>query len=326
MRRFFLLLCFSVAVTCAYGQTDSLTKDERRMLDSMFNNDEFIKLMMGKDKSYVDVNIGVGNGIFSLKNNALNAGQAQTKKLYYKPAVGYYHKNGLAITASGFLATDNGAFKIYQYAISPSYMYSNKKIDAGISYTRFIEGADAGFNVSPFKNDFYASAVYKKTWIKPGIGLGYSFGKQKEYFDTSFWLFNRVVYIRDTITTGISGLSLNVTATHQWKFYELSGKKDAVKLQSTLMLNAGSQKWNTTHSSSLSRRRPLVQNYLKSRYGDGAGAEKFKMQSLAFLLQVSYYYGNFYLQPQIYLDYYLPTTTEKRLTSLFSVTAGFSFY
>ena len=37
-----------------------------------------------------------------------------------------------------------------------------------ISYTRFIEGSTASFDVSPFKNDFYASALYKKTWIRTG--------------------------------------------------------------------------------------------------------------------------------------------------------------
>lgn len=83
MCKFLLLLCFSVPASYAYGQTDSLTKDERRMLDLMFNNDKFIKLMMTKDESYVDVHVGIGNGIFSLKNNALNAGQAQTSKTYY---------------------------------------------------------------------------------------------------------------------------------------------------------------------------------------------------------------------------------------------------
>lgn len=111
MCKFLLLLCFSVAASYAYGQTDSLTKDERRMLDPMFNNDKFIKLMMTKDESYVDVHVGIGHGIFNLKNNALNAGQAQTSKTYYQPAVGYYNKSGLAITASGFLATDNGKLK-----------------------------------------------------------------------------------------------------------------------------------------------------------------------------------------------------------------------
>ncbi len=332
MYKFLVLLFFLIAASYAYGQTDPLTKEERRLLDSMFNNDEFIKLMMVKDKNYFDLNIGIGNGVFSLKNNVLNAGQAQTDKIYYRPTVGYFHKSGVALALNGFLATDNGKLKMYQYAISPSYSYSNKNFAAGISYTRFIEGSAASFDVSPFTDDFYARFVYSKTWVEPGIALGYSFGKQVEYYDSSFWFIPqlpaqpRVVHIRDTITTKINVLSLSLSASHKWDFYELLHKKDAIYLQPVLILNAGSQKWNTTHSNRLFNNFPRLANYIKRRYGDGSASDNFKLQSFAFLAEVTYFFGKFYLQPQLYLDYYLPTTTEKRLTSLFSVTAGISFY
>ena len=326
MLKSFFVLSFLLTVSLVHAQTDSLTNEEKRMLDSMFKNDEFIKLMMKKEKSYVDVNVGMGNGVFSLQNNALNAGQAQTNKIYYTAAVGYNHKSGFGITLSSFFAADKGSLKGYQYAVSPSYVYSNKKFDAGISYTRFIEGDAVNFNVSPFKNDFYASAVYKKTWIEPGLALGFSFGKQVEYFDTAFWFQSRVVHIRDTITTKLSGLSVTLSATHKWHFYGLLNKKDAIELQPSFLLNAGSQRWNISHSSSINKRLPIVQNFLKRKFGNGSDSQSFNLQSLAFLAEITYYYGKFYLQPQLYLDYYLPSTTEKRLTSLFSVVAGFSFY
>lgn len=327
MNKLLLLLLFSCTTAFTYGQTDSLSQEEMRLLDSMFQNDEFIKLMMA-DKAYslVDLSIGIGNGIFSLNNNALNAGQAQTSKIYYTPSAGYHHKTGLGVTVSGFFAADKGNLKMYRYAISPSYTYSNKNFTAGLSYTRFIEGSAASFELSPFKNDFYTSARYKKSWLQPGIAFGYSFGKQTEYYDTSFWLLNRMVHIRDTITTKLSGLSASLSATHVWNFDKVLGKKDHLQLQPVIMLNAGSQKWDITHSSSFLNRRPVVQNYLKSRYGDGTTSSKFNLQSLGFSAALSYYYGRFYLQPQFYFDYYLPTTTEKRLTSLFAVVAGFIFY
>ncbi len=326
MHRILSLLLAIFCTSAVYAQTDSLTREERAALDSMFKNDEFIRLMMGvkKKKSYADINVGVGNGMFSLKNNSLNAGQAVTNKIFYTSTLGYYHKSGFAVTATAFVANDESKLKAYQYAISPAYVYNSKKINAGISYTRFIEGSVASFDVSPFKNDFYGSFTYKKTWIQPGVALGFSFGKLKEYFDTAFWFFNRVVHITDTITTRLSGLSAIVSATHEWDYYKLLGKKDAIQLQPTIMLNAGSQRWNIKHSSSLNKRRPRVQNYLKTRYGDGTDSDKFKLQSLGFLAAITYYNGKFYLQPQVYFDYYLPSTTEKRLTSLYSVTAGFS--
>lgn len=333
MRKIFVFLPVLLAVSFVYAQTDSLTREEKLALDSMFKNDEFFKLMMGdKDRSYFDVNIGIGNGIFSLKNNALNAGQAVTSKLFYRPSIGYYHKSGLALTLNGFLINDEGSLKLYQYAINPSYAYNGKTIAAGISYTRFIEGSATNFDTNPFKNDFYGIVVYKKTWIEPGLSVGYSFGKVKEYFDTTFWYTlpvypytSRIIHITDTITTRLSGFSLMLSATHKWDFYKLVSKKDAILLQPTLLLNAGSQKWNISHSSSLNNRIPLVQSYLKNRYGNGSTSASFTLQSMAFLAELTYYYGKFYCQPQLYLDYYLPSTTEKRLTTLFSVTAGFSF-
>ena len=45
MCKYLLLLCFSITVIFVKGQTDSLSKEDKRLLDSMFKNDEFIKLM-----------------------------------------------------------------------------------------------------------------------------------------------------------------------------------------------------------------------------------------------------------------------------------------
>ncbi len=334
MLRIFIISLFLSAGQIAFAQLDSLSKEDLRMLDSMFKNDEFVKLMMSqqKRKSYFDVNFGVGNQLFSLKNNAFNAGQTQTNKTYYTPAVAYNHKSGIGIMVNGSVASDDDKLKVYQYVISPSYTYNNKKFVAGISYSRYIEGEATGFVVNPFSHDFYASGLYKRTWIQPGIALGYSFGKVLDYYDTTITFIPsgstdpRTVRIQDTISTRLSSFSVTVSASHTFSFWKFLHKKDALQLQPTIMLNAGSQKWNVTHSNSLFDRRPFIQNYFKRRFGDGQTTLKFNLQSAGVLTGLTYYYGKFYLQPQLYLDYYLLETFEKRLTSLFSVTAGFAFY
>lgn len=326
MRKTFIMLLALLAVSFVYGQTDSLTREERLALDSMFKNDEFIKLMMGnKRRSYFDVNVSMGNGIFSLKNNSLNAGQAVTNKLFYTPSVGYYHKSGLALSVTGFMANDEGKLSMYQYSISPSYVYNNKHINIGISYTRFIEGSTSSFDISPFQNDFYGSFSYKKAWIQPGLAAGFSFGKQHDYFDTAFWFFGQVVHIRDTATIRVYGFSAILSASHKWDIYKFFAKKDAIQLQPTLMLNTGSQRWDVSHSNKLftTKRFPRLANALKKRFSSESDSDKFKVQSFGLLANITYYYGKFYLQPQLYLDYYFPATDEKRLTALFSVTAGF---
>ena len=75
----------------------------------MFMNGAFVQLMMDarKNKSYFDIGIGMGNGMFSIKNNTLNAGQAITSKLFYTPTLAYYHKSGFR-SAQAFAANDDG--------------------------------------------------------------------------------------------------------------------------------------------------------------------------------------------------------------------------
>ena len=331
LKQLIYLLVTCLVMHSAYGQDKGLSKEDKRLLDSMLNNDEFLKLLKDRDRSYFDVNIGVGNGVFSQRNNSLNANQTETNLVFFTPSVGYMHKSGAAISFSGYLVSDQGKMKMYQYALNPSYTYDGKSVTAGISYTWFIKGKGTSFDPSPFQHDLFASVLYKKTWIQPGISVGYAAGKNTENFDTSFWftppppLQPRIIHITDTIVTKLRGFSLSASASHQWDFEHLLSKKDALTIQPTLYLNAGTQKWSVTHSSTLSRRRPIVQNALKSRYGDGTGTESFNLQSLALLTELTYYFGKFYLQPQLYLDYYLPSTDAKRFSDLYSVVVGINF-
>lgn len=331
MQRTGLLLILSLLmVSISFGQNKNLSKAEKKSLDSMLQKDDFLNLMKEKKHSYFDINLGVSNAVFSLKNNSLNADQSETNQLSFTPSVGYFHKTGLAISAYCFLTTDKGKLKAYQYAINPSYTFENKSINATASYTRFFTGDNTGFQENPFQNDIYVNASYLKTWIEPGLAVGYSFGKITEHFDSSFWFYPpipppRIVHITDTITTKLSAFSLTASASHQWDFEHLLSKKDAITIRPTLYLNAGSQHWNISHSSSLNRRRAVVQNLLKGRYGSGSVSESFSLQSVAFLADVTYYIGKFYLQPQLYLDYYLPSTTGNRFTTLYSFVVGFDF-
>lgn len=325
---FLLLALFTCSV--AIGQDQPLTPEEKKALDSMLANDDLFQALKNRDRSYFDISLGMGNGVFSIKNKSLDASQESTSKIFYTPSVGYFHKSGFALSFSGYMVSDSGSLKMYQYALSPSYTYDNKTLTAGIFYTRFISGAGTSFSESPFKNDFYASFLYKKTWIQPGLSGGFSTGKSKEYFDTTVLILvpgsspPRYISrrITDTITTRVSSFSLTASATHEWDFEHLLFKKDALSIQPTFLLNAGSQHWNISHSSSLSKRRPIVQKALKARFGDGSGNESFTLQSIAFSGQFTYYIGKWYLQPQIYLDYYLPSTTYNRLTTLYSVVLG----
>ncbi len=115
-----------------------VTQAEKAALDSMLKADEFIKMLDSLDQpeSYVDISIGIGNRLFSVKNNSVNSTQALTNKIYYTPSVAYRHKSGLSIAVMPFITTGSGSLKIYQTGLTPAYDYADEKISAGLSYTR----------------------------------------------------------------------------------------------------------------------------------------------------------------------------------------------
>ncbi len=315
----------------ASAQELQLTAEEKAALDSMFKNDAFMSMLNEKkDSSYAEVSVAMGNAIFSLKNNSLNAGQATTSKIYYAPSVGYFHKSGLALALTGFVASDNGRPAVYQYAVSPSYNYLSKKLSAGVSYTRYIKGSSTGFDVNPFQNDLYANVLFKKFWLQPSVAVGYAAGRTKEYFDSAYLLIlpqqpTRVIHVKDTITSRLSSFSMSFSISHEWEFKNIFLGKDELVIQPAFMINGSNQKITISHSNSLNARRPFVQKLLKIAYGDGISKERFSLQSAAFLLSLQYGKGKFILQPQLYMDYYLQQTNNKRLSILYSLSVSFAF-
>ncbi|MEO8772224.1 MAG: hypothetical protein ABI402_19150 [Ferruginibacter sp.] len=309
-------------------QTTTFTAEEKATLDSMFNNDEFFKMLNEKaDTSYVEFSVGVSNGVFSIKNNSLNADQATSNKIFYTPAVAYVHKSGFGISVTCYLASDSSRLKVFQYAFNPSYSYYSKKINISASYTRYITGSTTGFDVNPYKNDLYGNIVFKKPWFRPSIGVGYSSGRTKEYFDSviTFTQIPRTITIRDTITTKLSSFSMNLSISHIWDFKNVISRNDELEIQPMLSLNGSNQKLTVAHSGSLNHRRPVVQNLLKTAYGEGSSKEKFSLQSAAFSFGVAYAKGKFIIQPQIYLDYYLHDTESKKFTAIYSFVISYAF-
>ncbi|HMK04363.1 MAG TPA: hypothetical protein VK489_09235 [Ferruginibacter sp.] len=313
MLKLTIFLLFFFSVSFALGQTDSLSKEDRLALDSMFQNDEFIKLMLGKKKSYFDIRVGAGNQLLSTKNNNVNAG-ALKSSFALIPVVTYNDKSGFGLALSSFFASDSGAFKPYQYAVNPYFEYYSRSVNLGVYYTRYIFNKSSGFSPNPFQNAYYFNFVYIKTFIEPGISLGYASGHFTDTFSLAGT--NRKIEVR------LSDLSLSPYVQHNFSFYKLFSKHDGLNLTPSLMLIAGRQRaeapgLNLSRLVSL----PRIKEYLKNRFESDS---KFQLQSVAGSLAIKYQYKKFYTSPGLYIDYYLPSTTEKRLTTVFSVTAGFT--
>jgi len=330
MCKYLLLLCFSITVIFVKGQTDSLSKEDKRLLDSMFKNDEFIKLMTKKDKNYLDVSIGIGNGAFSEHNNAANA-TGINKQLIYTPAINYRLKNGLNFGITAFITGDSiNKPEIYQTGLTAGYEYYGKSIYAAVSYTRYLSNQNKYNSKSLYQNDLFANVKLAKGLFQPGIVLGYATGKYKE---TNFVSFQRpirnpnpppaIIYTtvtgRDSTDNKTSYFSVAATVGHDFAFYNLLSKKDELDFTPTLMLNMGSDKLTQTHTNRIFDR-PALSRRKKSDF-----TNKFQLQSVAASFDFTYMVKKFFIQTILYLDYYLPETTENRFSTIFSVNAGFSF-
>ncbi len=331
MCKYLILVCLLFIATVAMAQTDSLSKEDKRLLDSMFKNDEFIKLMK-KDKNYLDVSIGIGNGEFSASNNAANA-TGVDKQLIYTPAITYRLKNGLSFGISPFITGDSsGNPEIYQTALTAGYDYYGKTIYAGGSYTRYLSNQNRYNSKSLYQNDLSAYIKLAKGILQPGINVGYVQGKYKELTyitrDTLIHLPNPPPNGRDTLIRRIlkdstdnktSYFTVSATVSHDFTFYNVFSKKDELDFIPTLILNMGSDKLTQTHTNKIFNR-PAFSSRKKSDYSN-----KFQIQSVAASLDFTFMIKKFFIQPVVYFDYYLPETTENRFSTIFSVTTGFSF-
>jgi hypothetical protein len=330
MCKYLLLLCFSFIASSAMGQLDTLSKEDKRLLDSMLKNDEFINMMMKKDKNYLDISIGIGNGEFSAHNNAANA-TGVDKQLIYTPAVTYRLKNGLSFGVAAFVTGDSsGKPEIYQTGLTAGYDYYGKTIRAGGSYTRYLSNQNKYNSKSLYQNDLYAYIKLAKGIFQPGISLGYVAGKYKE---TSFVTFQKpsrnpspppvIIYTtvsgKDSTDNTTSYFTVSANVGHDFAFYNVLSKKDELDFVPTLIVNMGSDKLTQTHTNKIFDRAALSKRK-KSEFSN-----KFQLQSVAASLDFTFMIKKFFIQPIVYFDYYLPETTYNRFSTVFSITTGFSF-
>ena len=325
MQKFYLLFFLVIlSNSVATAQIDSLSAKDKAMLDSMMANDEFLKLMQEKEKNTVDISVGLGNGAFSANNNAANA-TGVVNQLIFTPSVIYHIKNGFSFGLTGFLTNDSkGSLNLYQTGLSVAYDYYGKKVLTGISYTRYLSDQDKYNTKSLYQNDFYGYIKRAKGVLQPGLSLGFSNGNYKEASFTSFIL--KRLLRPDTLISGfdstnnkVSYFSASVSVEHNFSFYKLLSKKDELDFTPALIVNSGSDKNTQTHTNKIYDRIRKLNTIKKVESNN-----KFQLQSVAASFDFTYGIGKFFLQPNLYLDYYLPETTTNRFSTIFSVTAGVS--
>jgi len=319
-----LVLLFSIP---GKGQDIPLTAAEKASLDSLLATDEFYMLMKQAQSpsSYVQLSAGIGNSYFSVKNRQLNATQLKNK-LVFTASAGWSHKTGLSLSGSGYLLGNNGRTDFFQYSITPAYTYSRgKKVEAAVSYSHYFHRKGFENVASPIQNDFYVNINLKKPWVQPGIAIGYASGKFTEYHKIDTVLNGiRRIFI-DTAKTSLSDFSITGYIQHRFEIYKVFNKKDGLSIVPQVLLNAGINSFKVSHQNPFITR---LQNRYPNRFknaGSYSDQSSLVIQSAAFNLGMTYGVGHIGIQPQVYLDYFIPESTDKKFTAIYSVVLSYIF-
>lgn len=303
-------------------------------LDCFSQTDEEIlkDLKDSEDKSSLKVGFGIGNKIFSTHNNTLNA-QQSGNSLIFTPSIGYFHKSGLSISATGYILSSTVNNGLLQYAINPAYDYYDDHISVSLSFTHYITTNEYNTSLTPIQNDLYGSIKTKKGWVRPGVEMGYASGSFKEIVHVDTTLKNNGVLTNynfiDTSTIKQSSFSFSPTLEHSFLTQNVFTEKDLFSFTPKVMVNFGSgnQKVIRTTSGNFStlvnHRRGVKRKFRQTNQGNYK--EKFELQSLGLNFEGDYSIGKFEMEPNIYFDYYLPKTQGKRLSTIISINFTYSF-
>lgn len=327
-----LLYCLFTFFLFSKSYAQVITSD-KQIMDSLIQNDAFLKMLDKIDdaESYFRINVGIGNRLFSGNNKAVQ--NLDTKnQLVFTPSAGYFHKSGLSLSFAGYLLRENSKFNFYQYAISPSYSYSKGKVaDALISYIHYFKESNYSASASPFENEVYANLLFKKPFLKPGFSTSYSSGNYTEIVnvDTTIINGNRLIPIKyiDSANTKVSSFSLSASIEHDFKFYEVLAKNDGLRLTPQFSLISGINNYSVSHTSSAQLYNLYTKRKLKKlrRFQSSTDKGKYEIQSVGLDLDLNYSIGKFYIEPEIYLDYYLPKTDGNAFTQVYNFNIGITF-
>jgi hypothetical protein len=336
MKKLLVLIVFMVAMQPSFsqngGKLDSLFAkgDTTAVMDSLLKDfDSYLDSLTGR-KSFFIVNTGIGTGFFSF-NDRNSVAVNTEKKLIFSPSVGYFHKTGLGIAASGYALLNNG-MNFYQYSFSPSFDCIKKSFSTGIAYTRYLTKDSLDFYTTPIQNELFAYFSYKKWWVRPTLSVSYGWGSKNEeekreaYRRLRILEATRSYWVNIKKTTSVRDFSTTISVRKDIDWYNVLGKADNITLTPIFMLNAGTQNYgfNTSYSYNFS---PVRANSLPSN-NDISDNTQFAFQSACAALRGSYLKGRFLLQSQVLFDYFLQDLGDdsgSKLNTVYSITAGFSF-
>lgn len=326
-----LFLMFTHYETTAQkNRIDSLfmSSDTTSVIDSLMKDfDDFLD-SLAAPKSFFNVSLGAGTGIFSFENKT-SVFFTSEKKLVLSPSVGYFHKSGLGFSATGYMINEGGNLNLYQYVFTPSFDIIKRRFSTGISFSKYISKDSLNFYTTPIQNELFAYFSYKKWWLRPSVSVSYGWGSKTEYEKRKYKIQRRLLqrsrsyYVTIRNEESVNDLSVTLSLRKDFNWYGVLIKNDAVSFTPVILLNSGTQNFgfNTSYTYTL----PTAIR-VNSLPGNSNITDKtnFAAQSLSMVLRGNYLKGKFMLQPQVLFDYYLPDAEDK-FNSIISLTAAVNF-
>ncbi len=327
---FMYLLSFMLTITAVTAQEP---KDSsvvaKEMADSIDIDKEMIaelKLLLdsiSSKTSFFSVSVGVGNRLFSIRNNNFNAQQVN-KRIALTPSAAWYHHSGFGISAVAFLSKPEQKIQFYQYAFSPSYdNLRGRNFSYGVSYTYYLVNKKTEDYATPFRHEGFAYLQSKKGWLRAGISAGYGKGHFTQVAQLDTVIFNIPRLITDTTRVGLQDFSLAASVSHPFEWDDIFKSGDGFSITPQIMLAAGAQMYDISSKKSIrsNRRLRVIQRSYNSNSTENTG---LRFQTVAGSINLSYYSGSFSISPSYFFSYYLPESDEKT-SHVFSITAGFIF-
>lgn len=124
----------------------------------------------------------------------------------------------------------------------------------------------------------------------------------------------------------IVDFSVSVSVRRDFYLLKLLSKKDYLRLTPQLSFTSGTQQFGFNSVNNTYRTIKGVNSNVITNTQNVMLDDKLKFQPLSVTAQLrtEYSIGKFYIQPQMFLDYYIPAT-EKNFTTAFMVNTGFIF-
>ena len=182
-KRLVLLAALAVvqfSVSAQNSKIDSLfhNRDSTAVMDSLLNDFSRYMDSLARPTSFFTVSAGIGTGYFSFEDKGSVYFTTQKKPLL-SPSIGYYHKSGLGINATGFILLDGSNTNFYQFALSPSYDYlRSKTFSTGVSFTRYFSKDSLPFYTTPIQQELFGYFGIKKWKLRPTVSVSYGWGSQ----------------------------------------------------------------------------------------------------------------------------------------------------